>query len=124
MLDAADLADDVARMPMQQLTLVGDMMGSLSGGQRQRLLLARALYRQPSILMMDEGTAHLDPDSERRVNAAIAAMGITRIVVAHRAETIATARRVVEIVDGRIVRDERRDSATGARADGSALLPT
>ncbi len=113
-LAAADLADDIARMPMGYRTLVGDMGGSLSGGQRQRVLLARALYRRPSILVMDEGTAHLDPASERRVNAAIAAMGITRIVVAHRAETIASAARVVEIADGRIVSDVRRAATIDA----------
>lgn len=107
-LKMADIADDVARMPMGIYTLVGAGGANLSGGQRQRILLARALYRRPTILVMDEGTAHLDPASERRVNAAIEAMGITRIVVAHRAETIASARRIIEIEGGRVVRHELR----------------
>jgi ATP-binding cassette, subfamily B, bacterial CvaB/MchF/RaxB len=52
-------------MPMTYNSLVGDMGSSLSGGQKQRLLLARALYRQPRILFLDEGTAHLDLENER-----------------------------------------------------------
>ena len=86
---------------MRHLTLVGDMGSTLSGGQRQRILLARALYRRPTLLVMDEGTAHLDTEHERQVNAAISAMGITRIIVAHRRETVAAADRVVVIDGGR-----------------------
>ena len=77
---AASIHDDIAKMPMQYETLVGDMGSTLSGGQKQRVLLARALYRQPKILVMDEGTAHLDAAHEQAVNAAIGAMGITRIL--------------------------------------------
>ncbi len=100
---AAAIADDVEKMPMRHLTLVGDMGSTLSGGQMQRILLARALYRQPAILVMDEGTAHLDAGHEARVNEAIAALGITRIVIAHRRETLLAAERVVVLEDGRIV---------------------
>jgi ATP-binding cassette subfamily B protein RaxB len=99
-LDAAAIAEDVQAMPMKHLTLVGDMGSSLSGGQRQRILLARALYRRPRLLVMDEGTAHLDVGHERAVNARIAAMGITRVVIAHRRETIEAADRVVVVSDG------------------------
>ena len=104
-LRAASIADDVADMPMRQLTLVGDMGSTLSGGQRQRILLARALYRAPRLLFMDEGTAHLDAEQEKRVNQAISAMGITRIIVAHRQETLASADRIIVIDDGRIAGD-------------------
>ncbi len=76
---------------MQYETLVGDMGSTLSGGQLQRVLLARALYRLPKILIMDEGTAHLDSEHESAVNAAIKKMDITRIVIAHRKETVASA---------------------------------
>ena len=100
---AASIHDDIARMPMQYETLVGDMGSTLSGGQKQRVLLARALYRQPKILVMDEGTAHLDVRHEQAVNAAIAAMGITRIIIAHRQETIAAAERVMVMAEGRVV---------------------
>lgn len=102
-MKAAAIEDDVAAMPMRQLTLVGDMGSTLSGGQKQRILLARALYRRPRLLVMDEGTAHLDAEHERRVNEAISALGITRIVVAHRRETLAAAERVIVLEAGRIV---------------------
>ncbi len=102
-LRVAAIADDIAAMPMRHLTHVGDMGSTLSGGQRQRLLLARALYRRPQLLVMDEGTAHLDPAHEAQVNREIAAMGITRVVIAHRQETIAAADRVVRLVQGRII---------------------
>jgi ATP-binding cassette, subfamily B, bacterial CvaB/MchF/RaxB len=73
----------------------------LSGGQKQRVLLARALYRQPKILVLDEGTAHLDSELEARVSAAISALNITRIVIAHRPETIRRASRAVRLTGGR-----------------------
>lgn len=100
-LEAAVVAEDIARMPMKHLTLVGDMGSALSGGQRQRILLARALYRRPRLLVLDEGTAHLDLAHERAVNANIQAMGITRIVIAHRRETIEAADRVITLSDGK-----------------------
>ncbi|MCO4092881.1 MAG: peptidase domain-containing ABC transporter [Sphingorhabdus sp.] len=99
---AASIHDDISRMPMQYETLVGDMGSTLSGGQKQRVLLARALYRQPKILIMDEGTAHLDTAHEQAVNAAIGAMGITRIIIAHRKETIAAANRILVMVGGKL----------------------
>ena len=99
---AASIHADIMAMPMQYETLVGDMGSTLSGGQKQRVLLARALYRQPKILIMDEGTAHLDVQHEQAVNAAIAAMGITRIIIAHRQETIAQAERVVVMLGGQL----------------------
>jgi ATP-binding cassette subfamily B protein RaxB len=89
-------------MPMGYDTLVGEMGSALSGGQRQRLLLARALYRQPRMLVMDEGTSHIDVAREKQINDSICAMGITRIVVAHRPETIATARYIVEMRAGKL----------------------
>ena len=100
--ERAALHDDIAAMPMAYDTLVGDMGSTLSGGQRQRLLLARALYRQPTILVVDEGTSHLDPAREHQVNAAIEQLGITRIIIAHRMETINTASRVLSVKGGKI----------------------
>ncbi|MEM6826381.1 MAG: peptidase domain-containing ABC transporter [Pseudomonadota bacterium] len=97
---AASIHEDISAMPMQYETLIGDMGSTLSGGQKQRVLLARALYRAPKILFMDEGTAHLDTKHEAAVNAAIAAMGITRIIIAHRQETIAAADRILVMADG------------------------
>ena len=98
----AALHDDIEKMPMGYQTLVGDMGTVLSGGQKQRLLLARALYKQPRVLILDEATSHLDIASEAQVNAAIASLNITRIVVAHRPETIRSAQRVVVLNQGRV----------------------
>ena len=101
----ASIHDDIAVMPMQYNTLVGDMGTMLSGGQKQRLLLARALYRQPSILFLDEATSHLDLARECRVNEAISKLKLTRIIVAHRPETIASSDSVITLCDGKVVSD-------------------
>lgn len=95
----ASIDDEIDAMPMGLHTFVGDMGTTLSGGQLQRLYLARALYRQPSILIMDEGTSNLDIDTEKKVSQSISAMGITRIMAAHRPETISSADRVFEVGD-------------------------
>lgn len=97
---AARIHDDIARMPMQYLSLVGDMGSSLSGGQRQRLLLARALYRQPSVLILDEGTANLDVETEEVIADLIEKLPITRIVVAHRPALLQRADRVLVLKNG------------------------
>ncbi|MEX1166424.1 MAG: peptidase domain-containing ABC transporter [Hydrogenophaga sp.] len=101
----AALHGDIERMPMGYQTLVGDMGTTLSVGQKQRLLLARALYKRPRILILDEATSHLDLESEAQVNAAITSLNITRIVVAHRPETLRAAPRVVAMAQGRIAFD-------------------
>ncbi len=93
----AAIEDDVSRFPMGYHTLVGDMGTVLSGGQRQRVLLARALYKRPRILFMDEGTSSLDTDREREVNANLKTMAITRIIIAHRKDTIDAAGRILEL---------------------------
>lgn len=97
----AQIHQEVLAMPMGYRTLVGDMGSSLSGGQKQRLLLARALYRAPRVLVLDEATSHLDAANEARVNEVIRREEMTRIVIAHRQETIASADRVVLIEAGR-----------------------
>jgi ATP-binding cassette subfamily B protein RaxB len=99
----ASVHDDIATMPMRYETLVGDMGSTLSGGQRQRLLLARALYRRPRMLIIDEGTSHLDPAREQSVNSAIGSLGITRISVAHRLETVLSGDRQYSLRDGTLV---------------------
>jgi ATP-binding cassette subfamily B protein RaxB len=99
----AAVDEDILALPMGYDSLIGDMGSSLSGGQRQRVLLARALYRRPRILVMDEGTAHLDIATEAHVNASIAGLGLTRIIVAHRPETIAAADRVLRFEAGRVI---------------------
>jgi len=104
----AAVHDDIAAMPMGYHTLIGDMGAALSGGQRQRILLARALYKQPRILFLDEATSALDVQRERQVNEAIRGLNLTRILIAHRPETIASAGRVIVLQGGRVAQDLRR----------------
>jgi ATP-binding cassette subfamily B protein RaxB len=103
----ASVHGDIEAMPMGYHTLIGDMGTSISGGQKQRLLLARALYKRPKILFLDEATSALDVDRERLVNQAVRQLEITRVIVAHRPETIASASRVVMIGEGRVTQDLR-----------------
>ncbi len=94
---AAGFHDDLVKMPMGYETLVGDMGSTLSGGQKQRILLARALYTQPKILVLDEATSHLDSKNEKVVNDAVMDLEITRIIIAHREQTIAMGDRVFDL---------------------------
>ncbi|MGN6363817.1 peptidase domain-containing ABC transporter [Asticcacaulis taihuensis] len=98
----AQVHEDITCMPMAYQTLVGDMGSSLSGGQKQRVLLARALYRKPKILLLDEGTANLDPATEEIIADMLTDLGITRIVIAHRPALIERSNRVVRIIGGGI----------------------
>jgi ATP-binding cassette subfamily B protein RaxB len=106
-LRAASLDAEVMAMPMRAETMVGDMGSSLSGGQKQRVLLARALYRRPSILILDEATSHLDLGREKSINQALQQLSITRVIVAHRSETVAAADRVIHLEGGVVVSDRR-----------------
>jgi len=98
----AAIHSDIAALPMAYNTLVGFMGSTLSAGQQQRILLARALYAQPSVLVLDEATSHLDAPREAAIAAAVAQLGMTRIVAAHRRETLAAAHRIVRLEGGRI----------------------
>ncbi len=126
----AAIHDDIQAMPMGYNTLVGDMGTVLSGGQKQRVMLARALYKKPRILFLDEATSHLDVHCEQRVNAAIRALRITRIMVAHRPETIASADRVIVLGQGKVSLDEstarlaeRQAAAARSRPDACPRRP-
>ncbi len=113
----ACLHDDIVATPMGYGTLIGDMGAALSGGQRQRLLLARALYQNPAILILDEATSHLDVPTERRIASMLADLRITRVFAAHRPDTIAIAGRVISIAQGSEVHLTERGAAqalTGA----------
>lgn len=95
--------DDILNMPMGYNTLVGDMGSTLSGGQKQRLLLARALYQRPKIIMLDEATSHLDIANEAMVNKNLKSMQITRILIAHRPNSIRMADRFFAFYEKELV---------------------
>jgi ATP-binding cassette, subfamily B, bacterial CvaB/MchF/RaxB len=103
----AAVHDEIEAMPMGYNTLIGDMGAALSGGQKQRILLARALYKRPKILLLDEATSSLDVERERTVNQAVRQLALTRVIVAHRPETIASTARVIALQDGRVAQDLR-----------------
>lgn len=91
----ANIHHEIVAMPMAYETLIGDMGSALSGGQKQRIVLARALYREPKILFLDEASSHLDINNERVINDNLRQLNITKIMVAHRQETLNTADSVV-----------------------------
>lgn len=92
---ASYIHDVIMKMPMGYETLIGDLGEGLSGGQKQRIFIARALYRKPGILFMDEATSSLDSESERFVNVAIKRLNITRVIIAHRETTLRTVDRMI-----------------------------
>ena len=112
----AAVHDEIAAMPMGYHSLIGDMGSSLSGGQKQRVILARALYRRPKLLFLDEATSHLDVGSEQLVNDAVKRLNVTKVIVAHRPETIASADRALVMHAGRIVQEQVLRPPPGPRA--------
>ena len=95
--ELACIHETITLFPMGYETLVGDMGSVLSGGQKQRILLARALYKQPHFLFLDEATSHLDADNEMKINQSLKSLNITQIIIAHREETIRMADRVINL---------------------------
>ncbi len=98
----AEISDDIARMPMKYDSLVGEQGAGLSAGQGQRLMLARALYKKPSFLILDEFTSNIDEDSEARIIANIKKIGVGVIAIAHRSHVINAADRIYELHGGRL----------------------
>jgi ATP-binding cassette subfamily B protein RaxB len=114
----AEVHLDINRMPAKYMSLIGDMGSTLSSGQRQRVLLARALYRSPKMLVLDEGTANLDAQTEHTIAHMLSELRITRIAVAHRPALVEIADRVVHIEKGtiRLVRERTpAQTAEGAQ---------
>ena len=119
----AAVHDDIMDMSMGYNTLIGDMGTVLSGGQKQRVLIARALYRQPVMLLLDEATSHLDVGREKAVSDALRSSQVTRIIVAHRPETIMSADRIVTIEGGKVVSDRRNGDSDERLALARVLNP-
>ena len=118
-IDVANLSDVVAQLPQGLDTLVGERGAMVSGGQRQRIAIARAVIRDPSILILDEATSHLDSVSEQLVQQALlnASRGRTTIVIAHRLSTIREADKLIVLEHGRLVEEgswEALEAAGGA----------
>jgi ATP-binding cassette, subfamily B, bacterial CvaB/MchF/RaxB len=113
----ACLQEEITAMPMSYGTLIGDMGSALSGGQQQRLLLARALYQQPSILILDEATSHLDVATEQRIATMLAELRMTRVFAAHRPDTVAIADRVISLSKAGVIESNGSGNRT-ARQTG------
>lgn len=116
---AARVDEIVARFPSGWATELDERGAGLSGGERQRIAVARAILRDPAVLLLDEPTSSLDPENERLVRDALAALcrGRTTIVVAHRRETVLAADHVVVLREGTV-------EAEGTPAEVAAASPT
>ena len=97
----ACIHDEIQDLPMQYLTLVGHMGSTLSGGQRQRVMVARAVYRHPGIVLLDEGTAHLNDELQGRVLTNLRATGATIIAATHDERVLTRADRRVLLARNR-----------------------
>jgi ATP-binding cassette subfamily B protein RaxB len=93
----AMIKDYIESLKMQYESLIDEMSSTISGGQAQRILLARALYREPKIMFLDEATSALDVDTEKSIVKTLTSLGITRISIAHREETIKMADRIIRL---------------------------
>jgi subfamily B ATP-binding cassette protein MsbA len=120
---AAHAHDFIMALPQGYDTVIGELGLKLSGGERQRLSIARALLKDPPILILDEATSSLDSESERLVQDALERLmvGRTSLVIAHRLSTIRKADRIVVLVDGMIVEQGTHEELLAQKAEYNKL---
>lgn len=99
----AEIHDDIMQMPMKYETLIGDITVMLSGGQRQRILLARALYKNPEVLFLDEATSHLDLETEEKINHSLKKLNIMSIVISHKPQILKMADRIYQLKEKKLL---------------------
>ena len=106
----AQIHDTIMEMPMGYQSLIGDMGNALSAGQRQRIMLARALYRDPDAIFLDEGTANLDEETENLIADMLGRLEITRVAITHRPALVERSDIVLRLVDGKMERIDGREA--------------
>jgi ATP-binding cassette subfamily B protein len=123
---AARIHDRIATLPDGYDTVVGERGYRMSGGEKQRLAIARMLLKDPAVVILDEATSHLDAESERAIQQALAEalLGRTSLVIAHRLSTIVAADRILVLEDGRIIESGRHDELLRAGGLYSDLYRT
>ena len=105
-------------------TVISEMGANLSGGQRQRIHIARAILQNPKILIMDEATSSLDNISQNSVYTELSKLKCTKIVIAHRLETILNADKIIVLRDGEIVQTGHHNDLVHQSGDYKELFNT
>jgi ATP-binding cassette, subfamily B, bacterial CvaB/MchF/RaxB len=113
-LDEVGLREAIDALPQGLATLVSEESGLLSTGQRRRLLVARALCRRPRLLLLDEVTANLDPETERALVEGLRRVRAAKVYVTHSRQLLAGVDRVLRVADGRLVTESRPDQSVTA----------
>lgn len=113
--ELAQIHRSIMAKPMGYSTLLGQLGDSLSGGEKQRLILARALYRRPKLLILDEATSNLDVKTEKLINELLSKLDITRIVIAHRPQAIRNAERIIRLTRKGIIESDKETEINNLR---------